>query len=104
MSMRLGLFYASLANVLDLPAQSMLCFNNTSTIHQFRNHQRTDGSTPEALSIRMKHCCSPEPRVWRHMTLPWLALRPWWRRPTEGAGGAQTGAASRATGRRAAGT
>ena len=64
---------------VDLPAQSMLCFNNTSTIHHYKNCHEVDGSTPEALSIRIRHCCCPEPRVWCHMTLPWLALKPWWR-------------------------
>jgi hypothetical protein len=64
---------------VDLSEQSMLCFNNTSTIHHFRNRNCADGSTPEALSIRIKHCCCPEPRVWSHMSLPWLAPKPWWR-------------------------
>ena len=63
---------------VDLPAQSMLCFNNTSTIHHFKNCDAVDGSTPEALSIRIRHCCCPEPRVWCHMTFPWFGWL-WWR-------------------------
>ena len=64
---------------VDLPPQSMLCFNNTSTLHQFRNQVGTDGAMPEALSIRIKHTCCGDLRVWRQMTLPWRAVKPIWR-------------------------
>jgi len=65
---------------VDLPPQSMLCFNNTTVIHQFRNRQAADGAWPEALSIRIKHtCASVEPRVWLHMTSPFRGLKAWWR-------------------------
>jgi len=67
---------------VDLPAQSMLCFNNTTSIHQFRNVQAADGSWPEALSIRIKHTCAHvEPRVWMHMSSPFRGLKAWWRFP-----------------------
>ena len=64
---------------VDLQPQSMLCFNNTSVIHQFRNQKDAEGFSPEALSIRIKHTCCPEPRVWRQMTFPTRALKAWWR-------------------------
>lgn len=64
---------------VDLAPQSMLCFNSTSTLHQFRNHPAEDGSTPQALSIRLKHTSCGEPRVWRQMTLPWRSFAPVWR-------------------------
>ena len=50
-----------------LPPQSMLVFNNACAIHQFRNIQSADGTWPQALSIRMKHCASCEPRIWEHL-------------------------------------
>lgn len=64
---------------VDLLPESMLCFNNTSTLHQFRNHATADGSNPEALSVRIKHTCCGAPRVWAQMSLPWRAAKAWWR-------------------------
>jgi len=52
---------------LELQTQSVLVFNNTSCIHQFRNIQAADGSWPQALSLRVKHVAASEPRIWWHL-------------------------------------
>ena len=65
---------------VDLAPQSMLVFNNSSCIHQFRNvPDAKTGRWPEALSIRIKYTASADKRIWQHMALPWFARPVWWR-------------------------
>lgn len=61
---------------IDLEPQSLLVFNNSNTIHQFRNVVAPDGSQPEALSIRIKHTSHADPRVWLHLLTD---AKMWWR-------------------------
>ncbi len=60
-----------------LEPQSLLVFNNATSIHQFRNiYDEATGRAPEALSIRIKHCVGADSRVWRHLLSD---TRMWWR-------------------------
>ena len=61
---------------IDLTEQSMLIFNNSNSIHQFRNVVTADGTLPEALSIRIKYNRLCDPRVWKHLVLD---RKLWWR-------------------------
>jgi len=61
---------------VDLLPQSMLIFNNSTCIHQFKNVESVDGSTPEALSVRVKFSVGADKRVWHNMMVNTAS---WWR-------------------------
>jgi hypothetical protein len=46
-----------------LKPQTMLVFNNSASIHHFCNIYQSDGSPPEALSLRMAYSMNCDPRI-----------------------------------------
>jgi len=46
-----------------LKPQTMLVFNNSGSIHHFCNIYASDGSPPEALSLRMLYSMNCDPRI-----------------------------------------
>jgi hypothetical protein len=49
---------------VTLKPQTMLVFNNSASIHHFCNIYQSDGSPPEALSIRMQYSMNADPRIY----------------------------------------
>jgi hypothetical protein len=56
---------------VDLGAQEMLVFNNSSCLHHFRNVvDPKDGSHPEALTLRVKKTACADARIWKYAFAP----------------------------------